>query len=216
MATNNANNIALGAPKIGGAIFVAPKGTECPTDATSPLGDLFQNVGYCSEDGLKRKETITKKPVVEWGGSTVRQPLDKYEATWSFGMLETSTLTKGVIHGEKNVEGDDETGFAVVGRPEYRSEHAWVIEQILDDGWIRRTVIYRGDINDIAEVASLPKDPETYNITLSGMANGEGITYREYYRRISNDVVVTPPDEVTDPGDGETGDTNLGDDGNAG
>ena len=49
---NNAQNVSVAKPKVGGAIFVAPLGTDLPTDATTALDAAFQNVGYISEDGL--------------------------------------------------------------------------------------------------------------------------------------------------------------------
>ena len=36
----NVNNVSAGKPKIGGAVFVAPIGTELPEDVTRLLRDL--------------------------------------------------------------------------------------------------------------------------------------------------------------------------------
>ena len=52
MATNNSANVTAGTPKVGGAFFHAPLGTDLPTDARTPLDAAFKNLGYISEDGL--------------------------------------------------------------------------------------------------------------------------------------------------------------------
>ena len=38
---SNAQNVTVGKPKVGGAVFRAPLGTELPTDATTALNEAF-------------------------------------------------------------------------------------------------------------------------------------------------------------------------------
>lgn len=41
---SDAKNVSAGKPKVGGAIFRAPTGTELPTDATTQLNDAFKGL----------------------------------------------------------------------------------------------------------------------------------------------------------------------------
>jgi len=49
---SDVNNVSAGKPKIGGAVFVAPIGTELPKDVTTQLNAAFKGLGYCSDDGI--------------------------------------------------------------------------------------------------------------------------------------------------------------------
>ena len=57
---SDVNNVSAGKPKIGGAVFVAPIGTELPEDVTTQLNAAFKGLGYCSDDG-KQTQTARKR-----------------------------------------------------------------------------------------------------------------------------------------------------------
>ena len=48
-------NVSAGKPKIGGAVWVAPVGTELPTDTAGSLNAAFKDLGYCSDDGVTNR-----------------------------------------------------------------------------------------------------------------------------------------------------------------
>ena len=76
---NNASNVTAAKPKIGGAIYMAPKGTDLPTDAEAELDVKFQNLGFVSEEGLANANSASSENIKEWGGSIVNTALKEKE-----------------------------------------------------------------------------------------------------------------------------------------
>ena len=77
---NNASNVTVGKPKVGGSVYRAPLGTPVPTDATTPLDSVFKNLGYISEDGVTNSNSPSVDQIKAWGGDVVKdlqQPLLK-------------------------------------------------------------------------------------------------------------------------------------------
>ena len=65
---NTVSNVGVGKPKVGGAVFVAPKGTALPTSASEELNEAYKCLGYISEDGItvsESRESEALKEVLE-------------------------------------------------------------------------------------------------------------------------------------------------------
>ena len=88
MATNNSANVTAGTPKVGGAFFHAPLGTDLPTDAKTALDAAFKNLGYISEDGLTESTSIDTNTVKAWGGDVVMVNQTGKTTTFSLTLIE--------------------------------------------------------------------------------------------------------------------------------
>ena len=64
---NTATNVTTGKPKVSGAVFIAPKGTALPTDATSALSGAFVNLGFVSDAGVGNTNDMNISSIKEWG-----------------------------------------------------------------------------------------------------------------------------------------------------
>ena len=69
---NTASYVSVGKPNLSGAVYVAPKGTTLPTDATTSLGAAFTCLGYVSEDGLENQNELDSGEIKAWGGVDVQ------------------------------------------------------------------------------------------------------------------------------------------------
>lgn len=145
-----------------GYIWVAPLGTETPTDATSELNDTFVGLGYLSEDGLTEPASFEPgDDIVAAGGDTVAQADPTFSKTWTGTCIEAlnEDLLK-VAYGSANVTvqqaGSGKEGSITIKEQASDLEHhVIVIDEMLKGGRKRRNVmsdatfLITGDISHV-------------------------------------------------------------------
>ena len=104
MDNNNKDNITIGRPKAGGAVFWAPAGTPLPTSAEDTLDGAFVNLGYVTEDGLTISTAEEGDDIKAWGPEDVMHSQTGYSKTASLALLETSKIAVlQFLYGDANV-----------------------------------------------------------------------------------------------------------------
>lgn len=185
----NKDNVTYGKPRIGGAIYCAPVGTELPSDAVTPLGSAFKSLGYCSEDGLTNANSPETEDIKAWGGDSVLTIQTGKEDKFTFTLIEV--LNVGVlklVYGEDNVEGDLETGITVKANSQPLQPNTFVIDQIMKGGVLKRIVVSSADIAELGEVPYNDEDAVGYEITLSAKPDEDGNTHIEYIQKKGSSV----------------------------
>ncbi len=181
---SNANNVTTGKPKVGGAIYRAPIGTELPTDATTALNEAFKEMGYVSDDGLTNTNSPDTDSIKAWGGDTVMVVQKGKEDTFKGTFIEAlnSEVLK-MVYGDKNVEGDLSTGITVKANAEEAESFAYVIEMILRNKTLKRIVIPSAKVSDIGDITYSDEDVIGYETTLSASPDSTGTTHYEYIKK---------------------------------
>lgn len=178
---NNSSNVSTGKPKVGGAIFLAPKGTAVPTNATTALAGAFVNLGYVSEDGLTNNVATDTNDVKAWGGNTVLTEQTSYKETFSFGLIETKEASLAAYYGAENVEVDGSGNITVHHNAKTLEEGVAVVETVLADGRIKRTVIPHAKMADRSgDITFNDGDPITYPIVWDAAPDATGDTARDF------------------------------------
>ena len=177
---NNASNVTAAKPKIGGAIYMAPTGTELPTDAETALNAAFVNLGFVSEDGLENANSASSENVKEWGGAIVNTTLKEKEDKFKFTLIEALNLhVLKLIYGEKNV-----TGITVKAKAEDYEEKSFVVDMVLKSGVIKRMVLPLAKVSEVGDVKYAGGENIGYETTLSAFPDSDGATHYEYIKKV--------------------------------
>lgn len=178
----DAKNVTTSKPKIGGAVYRAPLGTELPTDATTALNSKFVSLGYISEDGMTNANSPDSDKIKAWGGDTVHTYQKEKTDTFQFKLIEAENPdVLKTVYGDDNVTGDLKTGLTVKANSNAAEDCAWVVEMILN-GAVKRVVIPCAKITEIDDIVYADEEALGYDITITATADTEGNTHYEYMK----------------------------------
>lgn len=181
--SNNTAYVSAAKPKVGGSVFVAPLGTQLPTDATTALANTFKNLGYISDEGVKKNMGVESSEKKAWGGDTVLNTQEGFSMKYSITFIEhLNEDVQKVIHGSGNVTGTLSAGRTIKTKAIEYVDMVWVIEKILRNGVLERTVIPSACISEIGEITEVDNDTIAYPVTLSAHPNANEdyeITYQK-------------------------------------
>lgn len=184
---NTAGYVTTGKPNISGGVWVAPKGTTLPTDATTALDPAkFTCLGYVSEDGLENNNEMDVSAIKAWGGNIVYRSLTELTDEFSLALIETENVdVKKTVYGANNVTVDGSGNVKVDVVAEDPVEMVWVFELALRNGTSHRIVIPDGAITARETITYNDSDAVAYGITVSAYPDSNGKTHTEYTEAVT-------------------------------
>lgn len=133
--SNDKDNITIGLPKVGGAIYWAPAGTALPTDADSSLADAYLNLGYVTEDGVTTSTSEETDTINAWGPEPVMVNQTGYSETVTFNLLETiRPAALQYVRGSANVAVGADGSIASATTGEQLPHGIIVVDTIQNNG----------------------------------------------------------------------------------
>lgn len=181
----NAGNVSTSKPKVGGAVFAAPLGTDLPTTVADELDEAFADHGYVSDAGITNTNAATSEKIKAWGGDTVLESQTEKPDEWKFKLIEGLNMeVLKSVYGDDNVTGNIETGITVKANSKELTAKSWVIDTIMTGNVAKRIVLPNAKITTVGDIAYVDNDAVGYDVTVSAVPDEDGNTHYEYIKKM--------------------------------
>ena len=181
MATMNAAEVTVGAAKVTGAIYVAPKNTTLPTDATTALASAFKLLGFTSDAGVSISESSSSTDIRAWEGRMkVFTAHTEYTEQVSFMPIQCNSEVAKLTWGADKVTVDGTSGAIHAKHHGGNLEPVVIaIETVPREGIVRR---YTGEfqLTERGEQTMDGTQVDGRQLTFDAIADTNGVTMHEY------------------------------------
>lgn len=178
----DASKVAVGKPKIAGAIFRAPLGTALPVDVATELSADYKTLGYISEDGVTNSQARTSSEIKAWGGAIIMTTQTDKTDTFKFIAVEAlNEEVQKMTFGAANVSTDG-NGLTTVRANSNELEAAVYVIELSLNGAYRRIVIPNAKVSATGDIVYKDSDVIGYDTTITALpfAAYDGDTHREF------------------------------------
>lgn len=185
--TQNIDNVHAAKPIAAGAVWSAPYGTPLPEDGTTPLNEAFKSLGYISEDGIKETPETSSESKKAYGGDEVLNSQTEHSLKYTFKPIEQNQYALAEIYCDENVTVNDSGELTIKVNSKEHSKRSYVLEQLLSDNKIERTVIPAGKVTSVGEREYKDGEPLGNELTVSAFsyAAWDGDKARKYLAEVA-------------------------------
>lgn len=105
--TNQTANVSIGKGAAGAYAWIAPYGTELPTDNTTALATGYKVLGFIDENGVTFSDATSPTDYNDMSGDSIATTPGAVTKTAAFVPVELKKTTLDLIYGAANVEDAD-------------------------------------------------------------------------------------------------------------
>lgn len=178
---NNIKNVSVGKGKSGGYFFLAPAGTELPTDNSTELDTAFLNMGFLGDDGAVFSDSSSVDTYYDLNGDAIDTSNGEIEKTFTVTFREIKKDSLAVINGTANVS--DATGkLTVHDKGPNDATYVGVFEFLLKDGRKWRRVVPQCKVGELGDMTVVYNELVGREITMQALLDAKtGDYYVDYY-----------------------------------
>lgn len=192
MATMNTAEVTYGAAAATGAIWVAPKGTTLPTDATTALNtSTFTLLGFTSDAGVQIAESRSQESIRAWEArKEVVTLTTEYTESVSFTPIQCNADVAKLTWGSGNVTVGQNGALTCKHTGDTLDPVVIVVETTPAAGIVKR---YCGtyQLSERGEQTMDGTQVDGRQLTFNAIADSSGVTTYEYTASTATTTTTT-------------------------
>lgn len=178
---NNTANVSAARGVKGGYFFIAPVGTELPSDYSAPLPPAYKCLGFISSDGYEESIDEDSDELTDINGDVMDETTSKRVESAAVTLAEIKAQTLAAMYGDDNVS--DKDGMITV-RHNGNSHPTFVyaLELLLKDNRKWRKVVPLGKSSELDSLKIAASELASRQLTIKYLSSDElgGDTCRDY------------------------------------
>lgn len=178
---NNTANVSAARGVKGGYFFIAPVGTELPSDYSTPLPAAYKCLGFISSDGYEESVDEDSDELTDINGDVMDETTSKRVESAAVTLAEIKAQTLAAMYGDDNVS--DKDGMITV-RHNGNSHPTFVyaLELLLKDNRKWRKVVPLGKSSELDSLKIAASELASRQLTIKYLSSDElgGDTCRDY------------------------------------
>lgn len=177
--TNNNANVSSAKGVKGGYIYVAPVGTELPTDIKSKLNTAFTVLGFISEDGYVESVESDSEDINDMNGDLMDSEKTSRVESASLTLAEIKAKTLKVMYGDANVT---DAGGLITVKHNGDCDDEWsvVLELVLKNGRRWRKVVPIAKSDELGDMTFAVSELAARELKWKYLTDGDGNTCYDY------------------------------------
>lgn len=181
MATMNTAEVGVGAAKATGAIWVAPKGTTLPTDATTALpASTWKLLGFTSDAGVQISESSSSDSIRAWEARTeVYNVRTEYTESVSFMPIQCNADVLKLTWGDDMVEVGESGTIHAKHHGKTLEPVCIAIETTPRENIVKRYVM-NAQLTERGEQTMDGTQVDGRQLTFNALGDENGVTMHEY------------------------------------
>ena len=179
-AKNSTANVSYGKFLSGGYFFLAPAGTDLPTDNSTPLDAAFVNMGFLGDDGVNFSDSSSTETAFDANGDSIATSQGEIEKTFTVTFREIKAANLKILYGDANVSDTGGT-ITVHDKGPNATTYVAVFEIRLKDGRKWRRIVPQCQPGELGDQSIVYNELVGREITMTALLDAEtGDYYTDY------------------------------------
>lgn len=179
MATMNAAEVTVGSAAATGAIWVAPKGTTLPTDASTSLSGSWELLGFTSDAGVTISESSSNQAIRAWEGRMeVYNVRTEYTESIAFTPIQCNETVAKLMWGDDAVTAA--TGSLTIEHHGKTLEPVCIVIETTPRDNIVKRFCMTAQLTERGDSTMDGTQVDGRQLTFNAIADEDGVTMYEY------------------------------------